>query len=319
VKIIPVVLFAVMPLIAVPPENVITSLSTSSDGSILAAGYDNGSVVAYDWKQDSVVFSVQAHEESTENVCFRSDSLDYLLTCSTSGKTKLWNVASGKKVYALKHPGTVHTIQFTSGIGDRFFSGGSDGTIYHWNTSNGNLLGRYKNPNEAGILVLAPANKYEWVAAGYEDGTVSVWNTDKGEIVHCFTHKRVTSLVFSPDDKYLVIGEENGRLTVRDLDNDIVFRSHRKLKREVTYLTFSPDGDWLYSGYENGSIYFWEYRYELRPSNRPLEYHKKDISEIVFINDNNEILTVSLDGQISVLNGFTLGLERTYRFPIPNL
>jgi len=49
------------------------------------------------------------------------------------------------------------------------------------------------------------------------------------------------------------------------------------------------------------------------------EYHKKDISEIVFINDNNEILTVSLDGQISVLNGFTLGLERTYRFPVPNM
>jgi len=91
------------------------------------------------------------------------------------------------------------------------------------------------------------------------------------------------------------------------------------LKREVTYLTFSPDGDWLYSGYEDGSIYFWEYQGELRPSNRPLEYHKKDISEIVFINGNFEILTVSLDGQVSVLNGFTLGLERTYRFPIPNL
>ncbi len=156
----------------------VTSIAFSRDGTFLASGSEDGSVIVWnvsnwtplhtllDWHKGGAVKSMAF---SPINTLFASSGEDNYI--------RLINVTNGESIYNLtKHSSSVLSVNF-SPDGKLLVSGSADGTIRLWNISNGNeqqIYYLYKvNVNS---VAFSPTGKM--IASGGSDSTIKLWGVD---------------------------------------------------------------------------------------------------------------------------------------------
>lgn len=109
----------------------ILSVAFSPDGTRLAVGLDDGTVVLWDVTSNRLIYELDGHEQQVRGLDF-SPSGELLASGSFDDTAILWNVKTGQPVETLSgHSNSVTSVEF-SPDGTLLATGSSDGTVILW-------------------------------------------------------------------------------------------------------------------------------------------------------------------------------------------
>ncbi len=229
------------------PRNV-RSLAFSADGSLLAAGADDGTVRLWDAKTGDTRAVLSGHTDSVNAVAFSPDGA--LLASGGGDQTvRLWDVKSGQPAAVLKgHKSWLGSVAF-SPDGAVLASGSHDGTVRLWDVKTGQSVGRLLSDD---VTSLAFSPDGTLLAFGAEGLGYRLYDLKTGQYRARIKDniRGVDKLVFSPDGSLLAMSTIEDVLLV-DVQANLL---QARLKSPVfgaNSLTFSPDGNLLVAADEH--------------------------------------------------------------------
>ncbi|GAA5914771.1 uncharacterized protein JCM6883_001086 [Sporobolomyces salmoneus] len=212
-------------------DSVVCCVRFSPDGKVLATGC-NRNTTLYDTKTGAKI-SVLSDESSGANNdnYIRSASFSpdgkYLATGSEDRIVRIWNLAQKRIAQVFQgHKSEIYSLAF-SPDGRRLVSGSGDKTARMWDLETG-----------ACLFTLA-----------IEDITIA----ENGPV-----DAGVTSVVLSPDGKFLAAGSLDTVVRIWDAENGQLVDKLKGHKDSVYSVAFSPDGKFLVSGSLDKTLKMWD-------------------------------------------------------------
>ncbi|HEX9122041.1 MAG TPA: WD40 repeat domain-containing protein, partial [Actinomycetota bacterium] len=234
-------------------------------------------------------------------VSFSPDGTSFAVPGQVSGVT-IRDVETGAKIIRLKgHDATIRRMAF-SPDGTRL--AGADGsepghtransTVPIWDVTTGELVMTLTgHADQVSAVAYSPDGRR--LATGSWDGTVRLWDAFSGNELHAVdVGSEVFALAFSPDDRWLVAGDDGDKsLTVWDadtLERRGELRGHTDVIQDVA---FAPAGQVVTASWD-GTAKIWDL--ESRRELATLRGHSGAILGVAVSPDGTLVATGSLDG-----------------------
>jgi len=203
-----------LPIADIDKRPVISEVSLSSDGRLMATAGDDHYVRIWDTRSGELKQEFKAHDDWVRGAVF-SPQGDQLVTIGQDGQVKLWNLASpGVPVLFREKVVGARTVAF-SPDGTKFAVSGFEPVVYCFDLSTQKLLYRLSAPSESMTAVQFSPDA-TLLAAGGRNGIVRVWRLDIGSEVTNIKGdgRRVNALAFSPDGSQLALGTNGSRISI---------------------------------------------------------------------------------------------------------
>ena len=205
----------------------ITRLAFSPDGSIVATGSIDGTVLLQEMATGLEVSVLDGHVDSVSNIVFSRNGLIIATGSKADGSVRLWNAATGWPIQVLEgHVDGTADIAFSpDGRFVATVSGDATGRI--WEVETGREL-RVLNSLADAINEVALSPDRRIAAQGNYDGRIRLWDIENG--VHLAVldgHEDfvtnddfVTNIEFSPDGRLLMSSSFEGSKRAWDITRD---------------------------------------------------------------------------------------------------
>jgi WD40 repeat protein len=265
----------------------IASIAFSRDGTILATGSEDKTIMLWDVKSQRPLGTLAGHSETVTSLLF-DPSGAVLLSGSLDGTIMRWNLEDLK---AMDSP----VKNFGASISSIFFS--PDGharslalekdRVIIINVNDDPPLGRRIRAAHVGSSNLSFSPDGRFLASSGEFGDVLEWDVARGELngVPLSGHDRqVSSLAYAPNGKVLVSGSMDGTVIFWGLDTRAPLGPPVKAHwSPVWSLACNPDGKTVVSG-GDAELVFWDLatRKQLGP---PVTTQKDRIGALAFSPD----------------------------------
>jgi WD40 repeat protein len=207
----------------------------------------------------------QIGQGSQCDVDFSPDGRMLVGACGIS-PVSVWKVYSGHVLYSLYDaPQHIITCRFTD-VGDVIACGGFDKEITLWDSSTGEKISTFDEPN-------APIWDIEFTLDGDHllscslglmgrssgGGAVSMWQVSDKEILWNYDYiNDFLSIAVHPGGAMFVYGGLRGKIGLMDVSNGDLILELTDTTKNIGDLTFSPSGDLLVAGSDDDQIYIWE-------------------------------------------------------------
>jgi WD40 repeat protein len=190
------------------------------------------------------------------------------------------------------------------------YGNGNDNTAKRWNLKAGKA-DRTFNWNGYAIDCLAVSPDGRYLAIG-EPGhyTARLWNLESGKEIRAFNNKpnnEISSLVFTPDSKYLVVGCYDNRNEVTedgvvydcpaklwDISTGKEIREFKGHSRAVNSVAITRDGKFLATGSDDKTAKLWDLA--TGRMIKAFKGHTSYINSLAISADGKYIVTGSYDG-----------------------
>jgi len=249
----------------------------SPDGRYALAGYDDTTLMLWDIVSGKGIRTFRGHIEPIESVIFSPDS-KYALSAGKDAAMKVWEVDSGKQTRSFNEyfevvdgvvsPGgkyaltglrlwdtdsgkpikmkaieekagrsSVHPLTFSPD--GKYALIKIDGTVWLWDVISDKEIRSFKDH----ILCAAFSSDGKYILSGNYDTPPKLWKTNSGKAIRKFSghSDRVSSLTFSPDDKYVLSKDVDG-IRLWNVASGKELLSFREYMRSVVAMGFSHDG-----------------------------------------------------------------------------
>jgi WD40 repeat protein len=251
------------------PAPQISALAFSSDGSLLAAGTNEG-VVLIDTHTEAVRARLRT-PEMTSSVAFSSDGR--MLAVDSASTVTVWSLPGMHARTLERHSSEGGGVVF-SRDGRLLIVGGTDGAVNIYDISSGRLVHQILAPDvglhahEAGGTwpeVVALSRDGAELAVGYPTnetatGGVSIYDTATWKPrsqVMTLPEVEISALAFSPDGTRLAIGAEDGTAGVWSLATDQQLVAYDGPTAAVASMAFAPGGRTLLATSNDGIGRIW--------------------------------------------------------------
>ena len=282
-------------------NGVITSLSFSPNGQLLAAASRNGCIQIWRCGQAEVNLFleqppqiVQGHKGAALAVCFSPDG-EVIVSTGEDATIQMWRTDGTLiRKFDGRHKRWINSIAF-SPDGTKLVSGSIDRTLLIWSTY-GNLL-KEINAHKSFIEHVCFSPDGQRIASASRDKTMKLWSLT-GECLQIFEghSDRIWKVCFSPDGTKLASASSDKTVKLWDVKGELLetFIGHSDI---VTSVAFNWDGTCLASASRDSSVKLWNLR---RTSKRHLNGHSEAITCLAFSSDNRLLASSSEDKTISL-------------------
>ncbi|MCK9196864.1 MAG: caspase family protein [Syntrophales bacterium] len=315
----------------------IYSVAFSPDASLVLTGCANHKAKLWDVETGKAIkeFTGLTKDDLIDSVAFSPDGRT-ALTGGSDKTIRLWDVATGREIRAFTgHTAWVNSVGF-SPDGKYALSGSWDGAIKLWDISTGAEIRTFKEIKTAseykavrvnmrsadrrgrgGALpaaVAAPSKADVPPAPAVRDSTIKpsgggtdippalivrqaekmAWNIESMK-------NRISTVIFSPDGKYLLSGAWDSTIRMWDVSTGQKIKTFAGHTGRINSLAFSSDGARVLSAARDNLVKLWDVATgrELRT----FTGHTGEVSSIAFSNKPNVVISGGFDGTIRFWNG----------------
>ncbi len=239
----------------------------SPDGTQLLSGSADRTLRLWNVADGTEIRRMTGHGSWVKSVAFTPDG-KLALSASDDATARLWEVASGTELDRFVGHGDFIEQAVFSPDTSQFLSASGDATLRLWDLTNGAEIRRLRG-HTAGVLSVAISPDGQTALSGAYDSTVRIWNLATGEQIghfdgHLAGGGYVAPLVFSPDGKYALSGDNTGGF---EADNVLLMwdvQTGEIVQRFVGHLdwiqtaAFTPDGQQVITGAKDNTAILWD-------------------------------------------------------------
>ena len=256
----------------------IRDIGWAPDGKLVAASYNNGTVLLLNSHSGEELRHFNVHEGNAYAVCWSSDG-DRLYTAGGDSVIRSWQLEGGTPVFeAMGHDAGIVAIK-SSPDGTALASISRDGTIRIWDSETGAQLRVLSGAKHQLLdLIWNPSGTH--LATGGESGELLVWDVESGKILRSLRgHTRnVRSVHWTPDGSRLASASDDQTVKIWNPTTGAEVSSLESHTNRVTGVAWNPDGMCLASCSLDRTIRIWDASraYRASPGRRrssPLERH----------------------------------------------
>lgn len=237
------------------------TLAFSPDGSVLAAGTQDGTIVRWSMPNGQPVEPIQASRETVRSLTFSPDGR-LLASGSADNELRLWSAMEGRLLDSATGHSDMVTVVAFSPDGARLVTGSKDNRLCLWEVRKGTAhLLRTLEGHTGSVYAAAFAPNGALIASGSSDRTVRLWAIDADEV--SFVLGKITGTIlcvaFSRDGTIVGTGSWGGSIRLWDVmqrQSKGILEGHND---RVYALAFSPQTELLASGSKDRSVRLWTY------------------------------------------------------------
>lgn len=236
----------------------VSSVAFSPNGSLLAAGSEDGSIRLWSVTARRETLSIKGHNSLVGSLAFLSDNKT-LVSASDDKAVKLWNVETGEleaTMWDNRQP-VIRTIIVES-EGLSISGGEDDGSIVVHDLRSRRMIRGFK-VNIPPLRSMAYCDRAGTLALGNNNGSVELWSIGNRRKIGALSFgpadtSAIKSLACSADGKVLAAGNDSGRLRLFSLPEGVEIKTaaDQAVNSPILTLAFSPARKQVAIGYENG-------------------------------------------------------------------
>jgi WD40 repeat protein/nucleoside phosphorylase len=198
----------------------INALDISKDGETIAAGYENKSLILWDFRTGGLKAAFESHSAAVTAVAFSAHN-SWVASGSRDSHVRVWDVVTRDQIPLKTYshpPGTVTAIVF-SPDGTLLAAGNENGSLVVWNNSTSAVL-HLLDAHSASIIDLDISQDMAQLASASCDTTTKIWDIATGQLNSRIAPrsmgppKGVSKIRFLPKSTLLVSGSRDGTVRI---------------------------------------------------------------------------------------------------------
>jgi WD40 repeat protein/serine/threonine protein kinase/pSer/pThr/pTyr-binding forkhead associated (FHA) protein len=231
------------------------------------------------FKRSQPATSSNGHKGTVRAIAFSNDRR-YILSGADDSTVKLWDGASGRCLQTLReHRAQVFAVAFAPS-GREAISASEDQTIKLWNLKTGQMIQSLQGHQRLTSVALSSSSRY--VLAG--DTPMKLWELSTSQVIRTFDDPGVQAAVFSPDERYILAGGNDGRLRIWEVESGRCLRTFEPHDSGIHAIAISSDGRYALSS-DRDSLKLWAAHLNSPADRAPLSLSQAVSSEGVLTGD----------------------------------
>ncbi|CAL7938669.1 unnamed protein product [Xylocopa violacea] len=221
---------------------------------------------------------------------------DSIWTCA-------WGCLKKKRESQLDNEDSRDSVQFNEDDTMEYLVTGSvDDVVKVWEQKNNSLQLKHRLTGHSfGVVSVAVSSDGSKCASSSLDSSLKLWDIETGEKISSIEVGPVDiwTVVFSPDDKFIVSGSHSGKIHLYGTESGKQEQTLDTTTGKFTLsIAYSPDGKYIASGAIDGIINIFDVAYG--KVLRTLGGHAMSIRSLCFSPDSQLLLTASDDGNMKL-------------------
>jgi len=265
-------------------------ISVSSTGLYSACVIPHSNKAAvYNVKKKKLIYTTSDHKGDLESVCV-DDNNHYFVTGGTDGRTFVYNLETGKRVYSFPPHADYITSLAVNNIW--IVSASYDKSISVLNLATMKTPTRLYGHNA--VVVQMKLLKNMKMISADKSGNIILWNLKTSELLHRLPklNDDITCLSVSADERFLYVGTKLGSVSLYSLENFTrLKRVFLKELSKVTSLCILDERNQIVVGTKSGRLSF----YSLIPDEKSLvtQLKNKEYLDLYKAAEQNPLLLYS--------------------------
>jgi WD40 repeat protein len=238
------------------------SIVWTQDGKLAISTYFAGNMIILDVRTGDELLTIEM-KGSPAAVAHILQSKDLLAEAVSDQRIVVQDTRSGEKLYSPLKVCDSYCISVMklSPDGTRVAVGFTD-EYYQlgvWDLATGKKMFAMEAPgNYFAETTLVWSPDGKYLAAAFNTGTLRVWDSQTGNQLYSLTVDKIEGLDWSLDGNNLISLSQYGTMIVWDIETGKPLRSMDEDTSWIMSLAWSPDGSMLAAGAEDGEISIWE-------------------------------------------------------------